>query len=132
MRDEELPREDDCCFILNLDEASDPGTHWTAVWRDEFYDSYGMPPPRELEDRCKWYNPIQHQRLDSPLCGIYAAAYIHLRNKSIPAYAICHWLLKNLNSRNKDDENTGKLLQYLLCWLQKNHSKQRHLHAKKN
>ena len=37
MRDEKLPKEG--CFILNLDEFTDLGTHWGAVYDNEYYDS---------------------------------------------------------------------------------------------
>ena len=51
---DELPKKPRAneCGILNLDDASGKGTHWTC-WikrvNDKIYfDSYGLPPPTEL------------------------------------------------------------------------------------
>jgi hypothetical protein len=41
MRTENLPKTVVYSYILNLDEASDPGTHWVAVYHNEYYDSFG-------------------------------------------------------------------------------------------
>ena len=98
MRDEKLPRKG--CFILNLDEASDPGTHWTAVYNDEYYDSFGLSPPNEISRKIKLYNNVQHQMIDSKLCGLYAAFYIYARNQGYLPYEICYNILKE-NSKQK-------------------------------
>ena len=53
MRDElpKKPRANEC-GILNLDDSSGKGTHWSCwikVAKDKIYfDSYGLPPPTEL------------------------------------------------------------------------------------
>jgi len=43
MWDEKLPK--DGCFIFNLDEFTDPRTHWVAVYNNKCYISFGLPPP---------------------------------------------------------------------------------------
>ena len=46
MRTEKLPKSG--CYVLNLDELEDPGTHWVSVFNNEYYDSFGLPPPKKL------------------------------------------------------------------------------------
>src|SRR3981189_1256574 len=40
-------------FIINLDPATKPGSHWVAIWRKGntgyYYDSFGLIPPPALE-----------------------------------------------------------------------------------
>ncbi len=92
MRTEKLPRTG--CFVLNLDELEDPGTHWVSVYNNEYYDSFCLPPPKKLEKRISWYNTRQHQNVNSKLCGINACYYIQSRNKDITPYEICYEKLK--------------------------------------
>jgi len=41
------------CGILNLDNSSGRGTHWTAWYRKgdkkHYFDRFGLPPPTELD-----------------------------------------------------------------------------------
>ena len=46
MRTEKLPKTGS--FVLNLDELEDPGTHWVSVFHNEYYDSFGLPPPQKV------------------------------------------------------------------------------------
>ena len=92
MRTEVLPKKG--CFVLNLDELEDPGTHWVAVFHNEYYDSFGLPPPKKLEKRIDWYNTRQHQSVNSKLCGLYACYYIQCRNRDFTPYEICYGKLK--------------------------------------
>ena len=92
MRDEKLPKYG--CFVLNLDEFVNPGTHWVAVYHNEYYDSYGLPPPKCLESRIDWYNTRQHQSVNTSLCGLYACYYIKCRNRNNSPYSICFEKLK--------------------------------------
>ena len=44
MRDN-LPKMKDGAYIINLDEYSDIGTHWVALWVDNnvtYFDSFGV------------------------------------------------------------------------------------------
>jgi len=93
MRDEVLPKSGN--FVLNLDELEDPGTHWVAVFENEYYDSFGLPPPKCLENRILWYNTQQHQNVNSSLCGLYACYFIQMRNRGYSAYDVCYKKLKN-------------------------------------
>ena len=87
MKDDQYPSTG--CWILNLDDRSGPGTHWTVVYNDEYYDSFGLPPPERLASRISWYNHKQHQR-DRPICGYYCIYYIRQRNRGLTRYDICY------------------------------------------
>ena len=72
-------------FIINLDDDlldETRGTHWVAVIVKKdvifYYDSYGIPPFREIaeDNRNIIWNDIQHQDLSSTACGFYAVALL--------------------------------------------------------
>ena len=61
---------------MNLDDSSGSGSHWVAYYRNRkdkyYFDSYGLPPPKELIDYLKspiLYNTEQIQRADQVICG---------------------------------------------------------------
>ncbi len=75
---DELPKQ--CrkteCGILNLDNSSGNGTHWTAWWKkgDEklYFDSYGLRPPNELMKYLNnpvYYNSERIQPDGEVFCG---------------------------------------------------------------
>ena len=72
--------------ILNLDDSSGPGTHWTAWYGDTYFDSYGLPPPEEFLDKAGdamiFYNDLEIQRFaDPPFCGHLCLAFLeHARS----------------------------------------------------
>ena len=71
-------------YIMNLDSANGPGTHWTAFyynypWHSIYFDPFGFPPPEEDERTIKPYtysNDIDIQDLDSTACGWYRKGFI--------------------------------------------------------
>ena len=77
LRDElpKKPRANEC-GILNLDDSSGRGSHWTC-WikraKDKIYfDSYGLPPPTELLKYLKspvYYNSERIQPDNEVFCG---------------------------------------------------------------
>jgi len=61
-------------YILNLDKQSGDGTHWCCWYIGEnnlYFDSFGFPPPKELEHKLKTftYNAKKIQNLNSDSCG---------------------------------------------------------------
>lgn len=79
-----LPKMDYGCYVINTDDADEPGEHWLAVYNDhghiEYFDSFGrLPLDKRLEiflgDHYK-YNKIQLQQLFSNACGFYCVYYI--------------------------------------------------------
>lgn len=72
-------------FIINLDDSTGPGTHWTAArlvdnilyYADPFGTMLNGWPPEELNDigDKKIINRISFQRPSTKLCGYYAMAF---------------------------------------------------------
>lgn len=70
-------------YIINLDNESGNGTHWSGLWCDNtgavYFDSFGAPAPLEVEAfiRSRYghkkygYNNWIVQSLDSNACGYY-------------------------------------------------------------
>ena len=84
-------------WIINLDKAAGPGTHWVACFCDidqrktvEYYDSYGRAPYKGFLEQLKpivesfdvpYYLTVKHnkivaQRDDTQTCGYHAAKFI--------------------------------------------------------
>ena len=71
-------------YIINLQSSSDGnGTHWIALNKvndgySQIFDSYGFPPPQEVEDKLKYYvyNHKEIQNIDSSSCGFYCIAWM--------------------------------------------------------
>ena len=78
-------------MVVNTDPAKRPGEHWVAFYVEngegEYFDSYGLPPPRDLEivlDRCCFhyaYNKYQLQDLWTFVCGQFCVYYLYHRNQ---------------------------------------------------
>jgi hypothetical protein len=65
---------------MNTDPSNKPGTHWVAVYCDEYFDSYGRPSKRN-----KKYNPVRIQGTLSSACGQYCVYYLchRIRGRSM-------------------------------------------------
>lgn len=71
--------------ILNLDNDSGNGTHWTAYWKNGskavYYDSFGnLQPPIELVNylNCSIkYNHKQYQTYDTVNCGHLCLQFLY-------------------------------------------------------
>jgi len=98
-------------YIINLDDSSGPGTHWTAFYYSPtnsiYFDSYGFIAPKDVEDKISpyEYNDKDYQDMDSTACGYYALAFIlFLHNKADKQEAFKHFLkLFNYNPVKNDD-----------------------------
>ncbi len=48
------------CLVLNLDSSFSDGTHLTCLFIKDnkcyYFDSYGFPPPKEVERYCSQQN----------------------------------------------------------------------------
>ena len=69
------------CGVINLDDSNGPGTHWTAWYKNIYFDSYGLPPPEEFLDKTNnaviKYNDFDIQKsYDPPFCGHLCLAFI--------------------------------------------------------
>ena len=83
-----LCRKFPCTAVLNLDKASQRGSHWVAMYAPNsdlvyYFDSYGDAPTQLLEKYLKQYKRIIHnkrgyQALTSDVCGHYCITFIVL------------------------------------------------------
>ena len=76
--------DNDCCFIMNIDDSTSPGTHWAAVniasasgasgarGTTYYFDSFGLEPTEEIKRYCKeprFYNSFEFQKPNEVICG---------------------------------------------------------------
>ena len=85
-----IPKLENCaCVVINLENFADGnGTHWTCIYANEYFDSFGLPPPDIIENELRklynddvWYNSSKLQMDTSILCGYYCVYYIRERAK---------------------------------------------------
>lgn len=88
------------CYILNTDPASEPGTHWVAVYHDsasapvEFFDSYGDPPQKYgFELKRYVYNVHSLQSEVSDVCGHHCVYFLCQRSRGKSLTSIVNSLL---------------------------------------
>lgn len=75
------------CAIINLDDLSGPGSHWTAYWKKGstvfYFDSFGnLPPPLELikyfgNDLHIFYNYSRYQEFETIICGHLCLIFLY-------------------------------------------------------
>lgn len=68
-------------LILITPEKNSMNGHWVAMkvgkTRSYYFDSYGQPPPRKLEQALNLYqNRTQIQALNQNYCGIYSVYFL--------------------------------------------------------
>ena len=87
----------DGAYIINLDEYSDIGTHWVALYVKNYdityFDSFGVEHiPREIKAFIKnkniKINIFMIQAYDSRMCGYFCIGFINfmLKGKSFTEY----------------------------------------------
>lgn len=117
-----------CGFIVNLSAASEPGTHWIALWigaKDKnqencgcyLFDSYGFDARvdkiREfLRKNChNWkHNEKQLQQLQTGVCGMYAASFLYYISNGISPAAFLRNFTNNLYINDYVIEKMFKML----------------------
>jgi hypothetical protein len=109
-------------YIINMENSTDgSGTHWVALtlYQDNniihslYFDSYGIAPPKEIEEYVKKindikiaYNTRQIQKLQTTECGwyclsmIYNMQYKRRSDNMIKDYK--HYMSKFSNDLTKD------------------------------
>ena len=58
--------------IVNLDSNKSQGTHWVCYYGNNYFDSFGLPPPDEVVKYMKtpiFYNSNEIQDRQSVTCG---------------------------------------------------------------
>lgn len=75
-------------LILNLDDTTGGGTHWTALYNNGdmlyYFDSFGMPPPKEIKQKYKKkikFSTSHLQNIDAISCGSWCIWWVlHVAN----------------------------------------------------
>jgi len=84
------------CFVMNLDDFENSGTHWTCLFIKNnvcfYFDSYGFTPPNEVLKYCdfpeRYYNSFKIQKPNEVICGHYCIYTLYLLNKGVNFYDI--------------------------------------------
>ena len=100
-----LPKIKDGTYVINLDEYSDIGTHWVALWVSKasrkdvdnnvtYFDSFGVEhTPKEIKTFIKGKNIktniFRVQAYDSIMCGYFCIGFIDFmfKGKTLTEYA---------------------------------------------
>ena len=100
-----LPKIKDGTYVINLDEYSDIGTHWVALWVSKasrkdvdnnvtYFDSFGVEhTPKEIKTFIKGKNIktniFRVQAYDSTMCGYFCIGFIDFmfKGKTLTEYA---------------------------------------------
>ena len=97
-----LPSKCEGMYVINTDEHDEPGEHWVAVYNNEYFDSFGLPPQ---DDRILQFmghdvtfNTVQMQQLLTNACGFYCVYYLLERARGNSMDDIVHVL------RNSDGD----------------------------
>ena len=112
-----LSKIKDGIYIINLDEYSDIGTHWVALWVNNnvtYFDSFGVEHiPKEIikfiENRNIKTNIFRIQAYDSIMCGYFSIGFndFMFKGKSLTDYT-------NLFSPNDFQKNDDTILKYFI------------------
>ena len=114
-----LPKIKDGAYVINLDEYSDIGTHWIALWADNsdftFFDSFGVEHiPTEIKtftghSLSITTNIFRVKAYDSIMWGDFCIGFIDfmLSGKTLTEYT-------NLFSPNNFKKNDDIILNYFM------------------
>ena len=80
--------KDDECFVINKDDSSSSGTHWTAKNVSDgttfYFDSYGLEPTLEINKYCnepRFSNTFEIQKPNEVFCGHLCLYFLYrMRN----------------------------------------------------
>ena len=92
-----LPKINDGAYVINLDESSDTGTHWVALWLHNnnvtYFDSFRVEHiPKEIKTFVNNKNIktkiFRIQAHDSIMCGSFSIGFIDfmLKRKTLTEY----------------------------------------------
>ena len=113
-----LQKIKDGAYIINLDEYSDIGTHWVALWVNNnnvtYFDSFGVEHiPKEIikfiENRNIKTNIFRIQAYNSIMCGYFCIGFIDfmLSEKTLTEFT-------NLFPPNNFERNDDISLNYFI------------------
>ena len=112
-----LPKIKDGAYVINLDEYSDIGTHWVALYVQNnnvtYFDSFGVERiPKEIKefvDNKKIKTNIFRIQAYDSMCGYFCIGFIDfmLAGKTLTEYT-------NLFSPNNFKKNDDIILNYFM------------------
>ena len=113
-----LPKIKDGAYVINLEEYSDIGTHWVALWVDNndvtYFDSFGVEHiPKEIktfiDNKNITINIFRIQAYDSVTRRYFCIGFIDfmLKGKTLTEFA-------NLFSPNNFKKNDETILNYFM------------------
>ena len=112
-----LPKIKDGAYAINLDEYSDIGTHWVALYVQNnvtYFDSFGVEHiPKEIKafinNKNIKTNIFRIQAYDSIMCGYFCIGFIDfmLAGKTLTEFT-------NLFSPNNFEKNDDIILKYFI------------------
>lgn len=76
MRDE-IEKNIEFPIIFNYQSSENKGTHWCSFYNGFYFDSFGIPPIKELENVTKKYNKLQIQPFVTEICGILSIYFLY-------------------------------------------------------
>jgi len=105
MRDalNELKTSKNESLVLNHDDSSSGGTHWTCLFIKNgvafYFDSFGLNPPLEIIDYCKglerYYSTFKIQEYNEVICGHYSIFVLHKLSEGISFFDVLDELCRN-------------------------------------
>ena len=113
-----LPKTKDGAYIINLEECSDIGTYWVALWVNNndvtYFDSFGVGHiPKEIKtfinNKNIKTNIFRIQAYDSITCGYFCIRFIDFMpaGRTLTEYT-------NLFSPNNFKKNNDIILNYFM------------------
>ena len=85
------------CLVLNIDDSSNEGTHWTCLFIQNniciYFDSFGFPPPVEVEQYCyqineRCYNSDRIQKAGQVICGHFCIYMLYKLSNGFDFYRV--------------------------------------------
>ena len=101
----------DDAYVINLDEYSDIGTHWIALYLNTkivtYFDSFGVEHiPKEIKnfinDKNIMANTFRIQAYDSVMCGYFCTGFINFMFKGDSLTDFNNLFLPNNFQKNDD------------------------------
>lgn len=99
----------DDSIVINLEDFADgEGTHWVCCFGNEYFDSFGLPPPDVVVRWMKkngddvFYNSSKLQKDRSILCGYFCIYYIRERTKGRDALDVLLDFTQQPSSHNEN------------------------------
>ena len=121
-RDQTVPHKHKLAlFIYNLEPSYMNGSHWVSTYAKDnvinYFDSFGLPPFKELVDHAKRKNLTllhqdqQLQNLYSVTCGYFCLYFLNEMNKGVDYFDLLQVFSNDTNKNEKFIENYFRRLE---------------------